>query len=144
MVSNKFKFPRCSFQTSYPFILQLFHSLNQLPGELLYIETLDLLPGLSVEDQLGRLARNLLEHTTLKLGLEVPVDEVLHLGELRGDIIRCQDNCFSPCSAVIRSRTRRPPGRWCRPRIGRRPRLLPRPQPSSPGGGGRPPTVTSL
>jgi len=55
-----------------------------VPGHSLNVEPLQLLAGLIVEDCLGRLAGDLLEHSPLVLGLQVPVDEVLHLGELYG------------------------------------------------------------
>jgi hypothetical protein len=52
------------------------------PGEAFNVEPLQLLAGLVVEDCLGRLAGDLLEDRPLVLGLQIPVDEVLHLGEL--------------------------------------------------------------
>ena len=57
--------------------------VTNLPAELLNIEPLDLLAGLGEEDQLWGFPRDLLEHCALELRLEVPVDEVLHLGELQ-------------------------------------------------------------
>jgi hypothetical protein len=54
-----------------------------LPGELLDINPLELLPRLIVENSLWRLAGDLFERGPLILGLKVPVDEVLHLGELQ-------------------------------------------------------------
>ena len=53
------------------------------PAELLNVKPLHLLAGLGVKDQLRGFARDLLKDGALELGLEVPVDEVLHLGELR-------------------------------------------------------------
>ena len=57
--------------------------VTNLPAELLNVEPLDLLAGLGEEDQLWGFPRDLLEHCALELRLEVPVDEVLHLGELQ-------------------------------------------------------------
>jgi len=53
-----------------------------LPRILFDVEILKLLAGLVVEDHHWGLARNLLELSSLVLGGQVPVDEVLHLGEL--------------------------------------------------------------
>ena len=53
-----------------------------VPRILFDVEILKLLAGLVVEDHHWGLARNLLELSSLVLGSQVPVDEVLHLGEL--------------------------------------------------------------
>ena len=115
-----------------------------LPGELLNVESLHLLPTLGVEDQLWRLTGHLLENTTLKLWLKVPIDEVLHLRELGDTGSDVRIACSSPYSDVILCRTRQPPGRWCCPRTGPRPPLQPCPRLLSTGVGGRSPTATSL
>merc|ERR1712241_363627 len=52
------------------------------PLVLFDVNSLKFLPSLVVKDQLRRLAGNLLKDGSLELGLKVPVDEVLHLGEL--------------------------------------------------------------
>ena len=54
-----------------------------LPLVLFDVNSLKFLPSLVVKDQLRRLAGNLLKDGSLELGLKVPVDEVLHLGELK-------------------------------------------------------------
>ena len=54
-----------------------------IPVKLFNVQPLQLLARLSVENDLRGLAWDLLEHSSVVLGLEVPVDEVLHLGELR-------------------------------------------------------------
>ena len=53
-----------------------------IPVKLFDVQPLQLLARLSVENDLRGLAWDLLEHSSVVLGLEVPVDEVLHLGEL--------------------------------------------------------------
>ena len=65
------------------------HLVQLLPVEPLDVEPLQLLAGLGVEDGLGGLAGDLLEHGSVILRLKVPVDELLHLGELQG---RVEDN----------------------------------------------------
>lgn len=60
-----------------------FHKLDQLvPSHLGDVQSLQLLTVPVHEDELGGLARNLLEDGIFVLGLEVLVDEFLHLGEL--------------------------------------------------------------
>ena len=63
--------------------------VTNLPAELLNVEPLDLLAGLGEEDQLWGFPGDLLEHCALELRLEVPVDEVLHLGELQSQVKSC-------------------------------------------------------
>ena len=59
------------------------HQLDQLvPGHPGDVQPLQLFPVLVQEDQFRRLARNFLELCVGVLGLEVLVDEFLHLGEL--------------------------------------------------------------
>ena len=84
------KSTRCAFNPSPPLPPPPSSSANQptahalfSPGELLNVEPLQLFAGLTVEDGLGRLAGDLFEDGALVLGLQVPVDEVLHLGELK-------------------------------------------------------------
>ena len=59
------------------------HLVELLPVEPLDVQPLQLLAGLGVEDGLGSLAGDLLEHCSVILGLKVPVDELIHLGELQ-------------------------------------------------------------